>query len=228
MPKNRQKRGRKSNKTSTDSTIINSHKSTGSITNVVRSDLTSKKQNMQLIARPPRNFFTQTFWSEFSFDTNLAINSITVGEFNIAFVASAFSGASAMLGVFDQYCIYSVVATYALIQSADTAVRIYTALDYDSTSNIGKSGIQAYSTFNATLLNSTDSLVRFVKPCIAPTVSNTTPLDQSAMVARSWLDSAYPSIPHYGLRTVIDIGSTSITTAITVSYTAVMGFRNSI
>jgi len=183
---------------------------------------------MQLIARPPRNFFTQTFWCEFSFDTNLAINAVTVGEFNIAFVASAFSGGSYMLAAFDQYCIYSVVATYALIQSADTAVRIYTALDYDSTSNIGKVGIQAFSTFNATLLNSTDSLVRFVKPCIAPTVSNTTPLDQSAMVARCWLDTAYPNIPHYGLRTVIDIGSTSIATAITVSYTAVFGFRNSI
>jgi len=230
MPRkaNRPGKGKRGGKGSNvDANIINSHKATGSTTNVVRSDLTTRRQNFNIIGSPPKNFFTQTFWNEFTIDTQLSVNAISVGEANFSFTAAQFPGTTSFLAAFDQYCIYSVTCTYSLIQSADLIIRIYTAIDYDSVTNIGKAGIQAFSTFNYTNLTQNDSLVRYLKPCIAPQVTSSS-LPVAGGISRAWIDSGYSSVAHYGLRNVIDIGATSINSIINLSFTAVFGWRNSI
>jgi len=210
-----------------DAMIVNSHKATGTTTNVVRSDLSSRRQNFNIVSPPPKNFFTQTFWCELTIDTQFSVNAISIGEANQLFTAALFPGTTAFLAAFDQYCIYMVTATYSLIQSADLIVRIYTAIDYDSVTNIGKSGIQQFSTFNYTSLTQNDSLVRVVKPCIAPQVTSSN-LPVPGGIGRAWLDSGFPNVSHYGIRNVIDVGASSIANIINVSYTAVFGWRNNI
>jgi len=212
---------------SVDRSIIDSAKATGSTTNVVSSDLLLKKQNFNIVESPPRSLGNQTFWCKESYDSSLNISSSTITEFNIVTAGVNFSGFSSAQGFFDQYCIYSLTFTFTSNLVAGYSVRLMTAIDYDNVANIGVVGIQAYSSFNETVLggNGADSLVRFLKPCIAPQVTSSN-LPVAGGISRSWLDIAYASVQHYGLRTIIPVAAVSQVGAINLTITAVFGFRN--
>jgi hypothetical protein len=213
--------------------FINSHKLTGSTTTIVRSDLVSKPQNFNIVQRPPKNFFTQTFWTQLSSADNIAVSSTSaVVEANVSPAANGFPGAAAFLAAFDQYCMYSCVMTVSYVQenSAVTSsvqnVVVSTALDYDNVANIGISVIKGFSTFSEALLAPNTSIVRFVKPAINTSQYAGSGVQQSG-VQRSWIDSAFNSINHYGFRLILGITPVS-TVSVNVSFTAVFGFRNGI
>jgi hypothetical protein len=228
MPKGR-KKGKKSGKSgnSVDKSIINSAKATGSTTNIVASDLTLRKQNFNIVQSPPKNIGNQIFWCKLSFDTVINISSLVVTEFNFLYIASSFNGFSGAAAFFDQYCIYMVINTLTSNATAIQGIRIMTAIDYDNVANIGISGIQAFSSYNESVLgsNGTDSLIRSLKPCIAPQVTSSS-LPVPGGVSRAWLDIAYPNVSHYGLRLVLPLQSFTQVGAVTNTVTAVFGFRN--
>lgn len=229
MPKGRKKGNRRTGgkSGSQDRFFANSHRATGSTTTMVNADYTRRVPSFNIVQTPPRNLSNQIYWAQFSADNQLTVSSLVVSENNIAFTLGMFD--STLVKGFDQYCIYSVTASwFYCLEPTGVIVRIYTALDYDSVAAIGKVALQAYSTYEAAMLSGNTSLIRYVKPCIAPTVSNTTPLDQSALVTRQWIDSAYPSIPHYGIRCILDLVGTTQVSAVEVSYTAIIGYRNNI
>lgn len=223
MPKN------KSSKT--DRLIVNSSKATGSTTTIVESDLVYRRQNFNIVQSPPRQLSNQIYWLKLSFDAQLSVSASTFFEQNISFSGGLFPGFVEFQSCFDQYCIYSITATFvsATSNNAQQSVRLYTAIDYDSVANIGKSGIFDYSTFEYASLASdgSTSLVRFLKPCIATQVTNTSNLPVPAGISRSWIDCAYSSIQHYGLRIITDTW-VNAGTPVEVVYTAIFGFRNSI
>lgn len=228
---NRRKKGGSSKKAgSVDSLIINSHKATGSTTTVVRSDISFKRQNFNMVSKPPRSLSNQTYWVQLSADTTLSASNLTVTETNFTFTASGFNGFSSLLSAFDQYCIYSVVATFSCMSNVTTPVRLYTALDYDSTALIGKAALQTFSTFEFTSLSGdgSTSLVRYVKPCLATQLTNSSILPVPAGVSRAWIDSGYPTILHYGLRTIIDTWVNISSNVVELSFTGILGFRNNV
>jgi len=232
MPKkNRRRAGGKTGKSSTDAEIVNSHKATGSTTNVVVSDLMLKRQNFNIVQRPPKQLSNQIFWCELSTDDMVSLSNTAVTEINVTFAASSFNGFSNAATFFDQYCIYAVTVTLAtlVVEASFGAIQCYTAIDYDSSANIGKAALQGYSSFNYTSLGpgGQSSLIRFVKPCIANQVTSSN-LPVPGGVVRQWLDVAYPSVAHYGLRNIFDIYSANVTNAVHRVYTAVVGFRNNI
>jgi len=215
----------------TDLLIISSHKATGSTTNVVTSDVMLRRQNFNIVQTPPRQLSNQIFWAQLSTDDMISLSSIAVTESNVAFTPSTFNGFTGLAGVFDQYCLYAVSITFATltVESSFPAIQCYTAIDYDSTTNIGKNALEAFSSFNYTSLGpgGQDSLVRFVKPCIAPQVTSSN-LPVPGGIGRAWFDSAYPSVSHYGLRNIFDVYTASVTNAVHRVYTGVFGFRNNI
>jgi hypothetical protein len=229
MTKKNRRRANGKSSNSVDQNIVNSHKATGSTSNVVRSDLTSKRQNFNIVQRPPKNLITQNFWCEMTIDDMVSLSNTAVTEVNVVFSASNFSTFANAAAFFDQYCIYAVTTTIAtlVVEASFGAVQCYTAIDYDSGTNIGKAALQGYSTFNYTSLGpgGQSSLIRFLKPCIANQVTSSN-LPVPGGVARQWLDVAYPSIQHYGLRNIFDVYSASVTNAIHRVHTAVFGFRN--
>jgi hypothetical protein len=208
---------------------MSSAKATGSTTNMVSSDLRLKRQNFNIVQTPPRSLGDQTFWSRLSI-SDLSYNASGTGitENNLVFNASSFYGFSAASTFFDQYCIYAVTVTYSATTSSGAPYHIYTAIDYDSVANVGVAGIQQFTSFNETILggNGQDSLVRFLKPCIAPQVTNSSNLPIAGGVGRSWLDSAYSAVNHYGIRMIINQYGSSVTGAINGTVSAVFGFRN--
>jgi len=131
---------------------------------------------------------------------------------------------------------YSVVASFSSITYAGTTntnapFRLYTAIDYDSVANLGsKTLLQSYGSFEFASLaqDGASSFMRYVKPCISYAQESSSILPVPSGISRAWIDSAYPSITHYGLRCMLDVWVATVATAIEVSFTYVLGFRNSI
>jgi hypothetical protein len=226
------RRGKTGN--SADKAIVGSHKVTGSTTTIVRSDLTHKRQNFNLVSAPPRNIPNQTYWIEISNDSQIGVSSTGITEANFAFQASNISSFANFAACFDQYCLYSVCVSFASMSFAGTTgvnapFRLYSAIDYDSVAVLGsKLLLQAYGSFEYAALaqDGASSFMRYVKPCLSYAQESSTLLPVPSGISRAWIDSAYPSITHYGLRTIVDTYPSTIAAAIEVSFTYVIGFRN--
>jgi len=233
MTKRKSNRRRASGKASNSSAmtvLMASNRPTGSTTSFPKEDLVFRRQNMNIVQTPPRQMSNQIFWTKFKQDQTISVSNISVTETNFSFSAGSFPGAASFLACFDQYCIHSAIVTFSSNANVTSPFRIWTALDYDSVADIGKAGIQAFSNCAfASLAGGGDtSHERLVFPCVAPQLTGSASLPQAAGVGRCWVDSAYPSILHYGLRSVVDLWVNVSTQAVEITFTAVFGFRNGI
>jgi len=227
MPSKRgQRRSGKTKNYNVDREIVNSHKLTGSTTTVVASDLNSKRQNFNIVQRPPRSFMNQIFWAQMSAQTQLSCTGTTFVEQNQFFTLSLWPEYAQATSFFDQYCIYSICAGFSYIGNATTPVRVHTAIDYDSVANLGSiSAIQNYGTYELLSITQDTSGIRYLKPTIAPQVTSSN-VPVPGGIGRAWLDSAYPNVQHYGLRMITDTWVSTGSAVVNVVYTAVVGFRN--
>jgi hypothetical protein len=227
--KNRKESGKSPNSSATDSIIINSAKSSGSATSVVKSDLTNRPQNFNIVQKPPKQIGNQIYWVKLSYGYQTTVGSSLPTESNFYFTLNSFQGYNNFTSAFDQYCMYSVTASVLpqLVTSTTGNVVCYSAIDYDNNNTIG-TGIQSYSSFNSTVLNNSDSLIRFVKPCISTVLSGSSGVGVfGSGIGRAWVDCAATSIPHYGLRFYF-LSTIGGTATINFEFSAVIGFRNSI
>jgi hypothetical protein len=157
-------------------------------------------------------------------------NSTTVPtETNVYFVLSNFSSTSSYVSCFDQYCIYAITATVSLASSATaytTPVGLYTAIDYDNTAAIGKTDVLALSTCQFSQVSMTNTSTRFIRPCIAPVIYNTSSAFNGTGVSRSWIDVASANVPHYGWRSIVNPSASQ--QPMEVNFSAIIGWRNTI
>jgi hypothetical protein len=202
---------------------------TGSTTVRIPEDYRQRRQNFNIVQRPPKNWQTQIHWVRLSYDLTFFTSTSVAVENNYYFIISNFENYSSVLAAFDQYCIYEVSMGISFQSSANsytTVVSLASAVDYDNTTNIGLTGIQAYSSYNMTAISQGTSLVREVKPAIATVLNNTGSVFSGNGIGRAWIDSAYTNVPHYGLRTVAKASQNS--QVLEVSFSALIGLRNNI
>jgi len=202
---------------------------TGSTTVRIPEDYRQRRQNFNIVQRPPKNWQTQVHWVRLSYDLTFSTSTSVAVENNYYFIISNFENYSSVLAAFDQYCVYEVSMAIGFQSSATsytTVVNLATAIDYDNTTTIGLTGIQAYSSYNMCVISQGTSLLREVRPCIATVINNTASAFNGNGIARSWIDSAYTNIPHYGMRTVAK--STQSAQVLEVSFSALVGLRNNI
>jgi len=231
MPKKGKGKGRKSGSAPASMReLVASNRPTGSTTSFPASDLILRRQNMNVVQTPPRQMSNQIFWTKFKQDQTISVSNIAVTETNVDFTAAGFPGVANFLACFDQYCIHSVVITMSSNANVSTPFRVWTALDYDSISTIGKNGILAFGNcaFASVAGGGDSSHERLLYPCVAPQVTGTSSLPQAGGVGRMWLDSAYPNIQHFGFRSIVDIWVNVSSLAVEITYTAIFGFRNGI
>jgi len=190
-----------------------------------------RRQNFNIVQSPPKQLSNQIYWCQLSSDDQISLSNTAVTEVNVVFTPTNFNGFTQLQGAFDQYCMYAVTISIAtlVVEASFGAIQCYSAIDYDSGSSIGKAALQAYSSFNYTSLGpgGQSSLIRFLKPCIAPQVTSSN-LPVPGGVSRQWLDSAYPGVQHYGFRNIFDVYSANVTNAVHRVYTGIFGFRNNI
>jgi hypothetical protein len=159
-----------------------------------------------------------------AFSTSLTV----VSENNFQFMLTDLNSITNYTSVFDQYCIYSVSATFTFAglnpnSGAYTqSVPFFSAIDYDNVTNTGLAGLDQFSTFNESQITPSSSVVRYVKPCVA--LAAYTGTFNGFTTTRLWLDCNSTSVAHYGLRTIC--GPTSVVINITAAFSYVLGFRN--
>jgi len=231
MPKKGKGKGRKSGSAPASMRLfVSSNRPTGSTTSFPSEDLVFRRQNMNIVQTPPRQMSNQIFWTKFKADTQITVSSTAISENNYAFTASFFTGSTTFLSSFDQYCIHSVVVTISSNANVSTPFRVWTAIDYDSVGAIGLAAIQNYSTcaFASVAGGGDSSHERLLYPCVAPQVTNSSNLPVPGGVGRMWLDSAFPTVNHYGIRTIIEPWVSTGASAVEVTFTGIFGFRNGI
>jgi hypothetical protein len=213
----------------TDMSIINSSKATGSTTTVVMSDVLNRRQNFNLVETPPKQIGNQIYWFKESVTGSFQTSTSTYSENNFQFQLSSLQGVSSITAMFDQYAFYAISTSFMIdsIQSSggNAIVTMLTALDYDNISNIGPSGIVQYSSYAESCLSPSVSLIRLVRPCVAPALYSGSAFSNFG-TARLWCNSSSNNTVHYGLRAIAL--QTAATVTVRWNQQWVIGCRNTI
>jgi hypothetical protein len=198
----------------------------------VPEDFTRKPASFFLTQTPPRRIRDAIHWFEVTLlNTTLSVSNLTTTEYNQSFSLSGLSNASAYTNLFDQYCIHSVLVSFAVTSSADyfsgSQGRVTTALDFDNISNLGSEAtLQQYMSAITVEVTPGLSVERYVKPT-AKGYLTTGGGAYAGLPERVWIDCTLPTIPHYGVRSFW-AGNTESSLTIDIVNVMVIGLRNAL
>lgn len=198
-------------------------------------DVRRRRFGALITQTPPRTISNQIFWFKHQSQATVTTSLTAITETNLTFslttLPSAQVGAISLL--FDQYCIHSVCVSVSNAGGATGAtflgepVQVITAIDYDSTANLGSIPLlQSYESSLTSTLPAGYNAVRTFQPCVATAMWNTS-ANVIGGVGRYWIDSAYQTIAHYGFRAIAN-NTPSAVVALDYTYSLIIGVRNSI
>lgn len=176
---------------------------------------------------PPKNITRAMHWFQCQVvkANAISISTSVYTESNVYFALSDAPISSNITGLFDQYCIYAVVANicHSQVASANYLGRFTSAIDYDSVTNLGtETAIQQYNTAETVEVTQGMTVQRFIKPCVDISVYSS-----SYGNGRFWIDtSSGSSAQHFGLR-MFWTGNTSGNLLVDLICTYIIGARNS-
>jgi len=178
----------------------------------------------------PRAVTNQIVWDVVSFDTILTASGAgSVVENNFSFTLSNHPQAPSWQALFDQWCIPQVSVTYQSQLAPGSTTNpcvLYTALDFDSTANLGSvSSIEDFSTCVTAVMDPRVNIIRSVHPCNKSTLQ-TVAATSNGGVQRNWVDSAVPTTQWFGIRTITAGGTSAM--IINAKTTIWYAFRNQI
>jgi hypothetical protein len=207
---------------SIDALVVRSNRPSP-LTVTVPEDLKSMPRSWAFSETPPKNFLGQTHWFQFSYDTHITTSTTIPTESNTGVQLSSFDGASGVTGSFDQYSCYCFTVTVSPWSgiSAGNNVQVWTAIDYDNAGTIGVSGIDQFGSCHVAILGPGQSVERFVKPCVDPSLYN-----GGYGAGRFWVDSGSPSVSFYGIRLIL--GPTTGAETVDVNVKAIFAARSNI
>jgi len=200
-------------------------------------DLGRKPLSMSLTQTPPRRVQDQIYWIEKTNNVNLTLStSGAVSELALVFNLGSFTEGSAFAALFDQYCIYSAFSSARLeISNVPTSTetswgRIYSAIDFDSGGNVGsEAAIQEFSSCQYSELIFGKSYERYVRPCVPlVTGSSNSTSNTGLAMTRAWINTAQPGVSHFGIRYLTVGNNTGTAQNVSIIYTCILGFRNSV
>lgn len=183
--------------------------STGRLT--VATDLDFKNNAMTVPFRIPRGIPEMLHWfrANASYGTITSNNAAAV-ETNLSFRLTDCDLSGGLSALFDQYAIVELVVELLPKQNAiaesTPSGSIWTALDFDNTTNVGLAGIRAFS--SAVRSAAYEPIRRVLQPRVAVSVY------KGAFTAfanqRSWIDSGNTDVNHYGFRSVVEISANAV------------------
>jgi len=192
-----------------------------------KSDLRVRPPAYNVPASVPRSVANQIVYDVVRFNSTITTSTSAITETNTGFYLNQHPQAGSWTTLFDQWCVPQASVTWYSKQApgdSNTTPVMYTALDFDNTANLGTiAAIEDFSTCAVWRCNPDEpSHTRSIKPCTKSTQSGTA----NSGLSRSWVDCASSSIPFYGIRSIVDVGSgvQTITMVITVWF----AFRNQI
>jgi hypothetical protein len=239
MPGNRKNRKGRANNAQghlqTDKRIAQSAQVVGRGEVIVPSqDFARRMPSWLLVQSPPRELRNQIYWIQGKRQQTLTISNSVPTENNVSFQFQDLTDLYQLTTYFDQYCLYSITVNITPdFEGAGSTLYTFgsvaTAIDYDNTNSLG-GGFAALESFNSCVvceLTPSQSLQRYLKPCIAPALYTSGAAFSGYGVQRLWVDSSTPNVPHYGFRSIF-IANTVSGLSCTMDYNYVVGLRNNI
>jgi hypothetical protein len=230
MPKNKNKnkKSKSQNAGFSDRELVSLSNSASAADRLLPSSDFSRKMPAWLLTQhPPRNFLSQIHWLRETFFSSVSLSTSVPTENNFTFNLNQVPGASKIVALYDQYCIYAVSVRVTMDSSSSVtdlagAGRINTAIDYDSITNLStETAIQEYGSCVSSEFVAGKSYERFIKPCAQSTVAS------GAAPQRLWINNANTTVPHLGFRSFFNSNTVS---GVTVDYffSLIIGMRNNI
>jgi hypothetical protein len=179
----------------------------------------------------PRNISSQVVWDVVKLDGTVNSSLTGISEANFGFALSNHPQASNWTSLFDQWAI-----PYASIEfdsrtppgATFSPPLIYTALDFDGMNNLGSvQAIEDYGSCEAIVLQPQVRFIRSVRPSPKMAVGSSTGTPQATVSGPVWLDCAFTNVPHYGIRSIINISPSAMAFAGT-TLTIYFCFRNTL
>lgn len=197
-----------------------------SMTPVSKADLRVTPRNDLLVPKSVPRSVQRVVWDVVKIRSVLMSASTGVVETNFSVTFSSHPQQASWAALFDQYCIPQFsMSFYSLCPPGNTNQPpiIHTALDLDNTTNLGSLQlIDDFGSCRIKLLSAGQTFVRSVRPAVKVSANSV-----SGAVQRSWLDCAFTTIPHNGIRTIIEQSAAGSVTVV-VETTIWFAFRNSI
>lgn len=205
------------------------------ITNPI--DYQFRVPSFSITQSPPANLRNQIYWFQktVTFSSSRSISYTGDTEFNTSVTIANLipNEVTALLSLFDQYCIHTVVfhvnVVNSLLNFSGTAGRLTTAIDYDNVGNLGsESAVQEFSTAQTVEVTQGTSVERVFKPCVDMAVYQVSGTGYGP--TRVWLDSVSNAVPHYGFRSYWTGNTYNSGSGLIADYivSSVLGFRQSI
>jgi hypothetical protein len=197
----------------------------GGMNPVNRSDLRVKPPTLFDVPKSvPRNIAAMVTWDIVKVNSTISNGSSGLVETNFAFTVNQNPQYASWLGLFDQYAIPLVSIEFDSLtppgQTYSPPV-LYTALDFDNTSNISTiAAIEEYDTCEYLTLAPEKRHLRSVRPCTklaAASGGGGTP----GVSGPIWCDSGVNNVYHYGIRSIAQFsnaGSINVTTTLRMCY----------
>jgi hypothetical protein len=142
---------------------------------------------------------------------------------SLSFQFADFGNASAMSGMFDQYRIREVevwvTPTYQDYLGGNSAARYAVVVDYDNVNTVSFATAQEYT--NCSVAPATTGVYMKFRPHVGMTVGSNS---SAANVVSPWIDTAVPSVTHYGIK--FSAPATNVTYTLGVRYRAHIQLRN--
>jgi hypothetical protein len=144
-----------------------------------------------------------------------------------AFQLSQIQGYTSYTAAFDQYRIDQIEVQMTLSSSTSTIVdnfRWLSVTDYDDISTVSFNGLLQYA--NVTDCNRNEAVLRVFQPHIAVSTNSGGSGILGKNEPSSWLDSASPSVNHFGVKWALSATSTTVILSMRVRF--LLSFRNAI
>jgi len=177
----------------------------------------------------PRNVTSQVVWDVVKLDGVITANATTVAENNFSYSLAQHPQASIWTQLFDQWALpFFSIEFDSLTTPGNTSTTptLYTALDFDSANTINTiANIEDFGSSEVMVMQPTARVLRSVRPSTKNAVASSTSTPQAVLGGPVWIDSAFTTIPHYGIRSMLSISSAL---QVRTTSTLYFCFRNSI
>jgi len=195
-----------------------------------QSDLRVKPLSLTNVPKSiPRNVTSQVVWDVVKLDGAITSSNTALVETNFSYALSNHPQVSSWTSLFDQWALpfFSVEFDSKIPPGFQyTPPTLYTALDFDSGSNIGTiSALEDYGSCEAVAMEPGFRVLRSVRPSCKGVVGSGTGSPQAVLSGPVWCDSSYTNIPHYGIRSILGQSTAAVVgTTVTLWFC----FRNTI
>jgi len=192
-------------------------------------DLKLKPLSQTPPTKIPKNIASMMTWDEIRFDVSTNTSTGGIVEFNRSFNLLDNPQSGNWIALFDQWCIVQVTVTHRSLQppgSGGSPAELYTAIDFDSVTNLGSiTAIENFGNCEVNTISTGKSVTLSVVPMIKLSTQQPS-TNVNSSLARMWQDSGASGTPHFGLRAIAS--SVSSVYAINSTYIVTYCFRDSI